>query len=113
MADIDKGLNPENFSWVPPTSNVDGSPISGPLSYRVYRGDSDDMLAARPISFYIVVGALQEDGTYVAPLSEFPPGKHVIALTAIDAEGDESAFSNTMAFSISDKVPPRPPVITA
>jgi hypothetical protein len=104
MADVEKGKNPENLVWQAPTENVDGSPISGPLSYNLYRKDA----AGEWQFFYVIVGELQGD-RYVAPLQDFPEGSHEIVLTAVDAEGDESAYSNSMGFTIG--VAPKAPAI--
>ena len=106
MADINKGKNPENFSFQAPTQNVDGSPVSGPLSYNLYRSDAD--LNDYQL-FFVVVGTLQTDGSYLVPIENFPEGSHDIVLTAVDTEGDESAFSNSLGFTIG--VAPQAPVI--
>ncbi|MHC5059404.1 MAG: hypothetical protein ACYTKD_32530 [Planctomycetota bacterium] len=106
MADLDKGKNPADLRWAPPTSNVDGSAISGPLSYNLYRKDPSD---TDYVLFFVIVGELQTDGTYVAPIANFPEGSHEIVLTAVDSEGDESAYSNSVGFRIG--VAPNPPVI--
>lgn len=108
MADIERGSNPSNFSWVPPTENVDGSPVNGPLSYNLYRINE---ATGENSLFYVVVGSLNPDGTYTAPIENFPPGRHVIALSAVDADADESALSNTMGFDLTSGVFPRPPVL--
>ena len=104
--DINKGKNPSNFEWVPPTQNVDGSPVSGPLSYNLYRRDPGQIDYT---FFFVVVGTLQTDGNYIAPLSDFPEGSHEIVLTAVDAEGDESSYSNSLGFTIG--VAPKAPVL--
>jgi hypothetical protein len=114
LADVEKGLNPEDFGWAAPTKNVDGSDITSLLNYNVYRADDEASLSTALGPFYTVVGTLQTDGTYRAPLDQFPGGRHVIALTAVDAEGDESSFSNTLGFEVSEVgVPPSPPVLSA
>jgi len=106
MADIEKGKNPDNLRWQAPTENIDGSPISGPLSYNLYRKDPSEQDYS---FFFVIVGALQADGTYEAPLENFPEGSHEIVLTAVDAEGDESAYSNSVGFTIG--VAPNAPVL--
>lgn len=106
MADIEKGKNPENLRWQAPTQNVDGSAISGPLNYNLYRKDPADT----DYEFYfVIVGTLQADGTYQAPLDGFVEGSHEIVLTAVDAEGDESAYSNSVGFTIG--VAPEAPIL--
>ena len=106
MAAIEKGKNPANLRWQPPTQNVDGSPVSGPLSYNLYRKDPGDLAYS---FFFVVVGDLQQDGTYVAPIENFPEGSHEIVLTAVDTEGDESGYSNSVGFTIG--IAPQPPVL--
>lgn len=110
MADVEKGRNPANFSFQAPAENVDGSAISGPLLYKLYRKDSDAE-AFPSIEYLALAPSLNPDGTYTAPIENFVEGRHVIALTATDAEGDESAYSNTLGFSIN--VAPNPPLLLA
>lgn len=110
MADIEKGENPPNFEWTAPTTNVDGSAINGPLNYRMYRREDDDPMTAEDL-FFEVVGTLQEGGVYQAPFPSMPDGRNVIALTAVDADGDESAFSNTLGFEIVKR--PNAPTLLA
>ncbi len=107
MADIDKGKNPSLLRWQPPSEYEDGSSITdlSDLSYNLYRrtpGEADYEL------YFVVVGELQTDGTYSAPLGDFVEGAHEIVLTAVDAEGDESAYSNSITFIIG--VAPKPPI---
>jgi len=113
MADIEKGINPSDFSFTAPTANVDGSPIDGPLTYTVYRyGDENDPGSAQE---YISLppGLVPEaSGDYVVQLPAFVAGRHVISLTATDIDGDESALSNTLGFTkTAVGVPPSPPVL--
>ena len=110
MADIEKGVNPTSFSWQAPTENVDGSAINGPLNYNLYRSGTE-VVDPDTDFFYVVVGTLQQDGSYEAPLDQFPEGRHVIALTAVDADGDESALSNTLGFRIG--IAPNAPTLLA
>jgi hypothetical protein len=108
-ADIEKGKNPGVVRWSMPTTNVDGSPIADPssLTIKIYRRDYD---TADPyVEFMTLVGSLQTDGIWEAPLPDFPEGGHEIVLTATDAEGDESGYSNSMGFTIG--VAPSAPVI--
>ena len=109
MASVERGTNPTSFSWQPPTENTDGTPVKGPLSYNVYRSDTD--VVTREAVFFVVVGTLQGDGSYTAPIADFPEGRHVIALTAVDTDGDESELSNTLGFRIG--VSPLPPTLLA
>lgn len=113
MADIEKGINPDNFRWRAPVQNVDGSAITSALDYNLYRAETEAGLEGQTTPYFVVVGALvdQDPDTgadiYEAPIENFPEGRHVIALTAVDADGDESALSNTLGFEI-DVVPQAP-----
>ena len=110
MADIEKGVNPVDFRWTAPTENEDGSPINGPLNYNMYRS-AIEVINPETDFFYVVVGTLQTDGSYQAPLDQFPEGRHVIALTAVDADGDESGLSNTLGFRVG--IAPNAPTLLA
>ena len=74
------------LTWEPPTANTDGSPL--PLSdidsYRVYWGT-----ASRAYENTRDVEDV-EDRSLVL---ELPPGTYYFAMTAINTEGNESAFS--------------------
>jgi len=111
MADIERGTNPESFRWQAPTKNTDGSAIEGALNYNLYRGDDEAAVLAADEAYFVVVGELQTEGVYQAPIEGFPEGRHVIALTAVDAGGDESAKSNTLGFTIA--LIPNAPVLLA
>lgn len=113
MADLDWGVNPDKpLKWQAPTENVDGTPVKGPLTYNLYRAETDAALVkSEETLFMSLPGTLNPDGYFEAPLPNFPEGDHVIALTAIDIDGDESALSNTVGFRIG--IAPRAPVIVA
>lgn len=110
MADIEKGKNPANFKFQAPTQNVDGSPITQSLLYKVYRVDEDGL---NPVEFLTLPASLNQDvdGNYIVQIENFPEGRSVIAMTATDEDGDESGLSNTLGFSIA--VAPRPPLLLA
>ena len=108
MADLERGLNPPSVFFRAPTENVDGTPVSGPLTYTVYRKAADVDVFTDP--YLVLPPTLQEvDGVYEAQLSDFPPGRHIIGLTATDVDLEESTMSLTMGFRITDGVPPNPP----
>lgn len=112
MADIEKGINPENFRFQAPTENVDGSPITQALTYSVYTYDE---LETNPTLFLQLPSTLNQDvdGLYVVPIEDFPVGRSVVALTATDEDGEESDFSNTLGFRITDGVAPNAPLLVA
>ena len=112
MADIEKGLNPAEYSFQAPTENVDGSPVSGPLTYNVYRKELESDPFGDP---YLTLppGLVEVDGRYTVQIDNFVPGRHVIALTATDIDLEESDFSNTLGFRITDGIAPQPPLLLA
>lgn len=66
------------LSWSAPTQNTDGSPITQPLTYRVYR---DGVLAGTTGNLYLL-------------LAKEPAGQRCYYVTAVEA-GIESAPSGT------------------
>jgi hypothetical protein len=82
----------------PPTQSTDGSPITGTLSYKFYRGT---VLDTYPIS--------QTATTCGTVFSGLTPGTHYFAATAI-VGGQESALSNVASKTLLAQTPP-PPVV--
>ena len=96
--------------WVPPTENVDGTPLTDLAGYRVYWGEdaggpypnqmdiSDGSLTSSPVTF-----TLDHAGQVT----------WYFVMTAIDTDGNESAYSNevakTITVTITDNRPPAPP----
>ena len=74
------------LSWVAPTENVDGTPLEDLAGYRIYHGTASRDYAAPPIAV--------TDPSAVSYELTLTSGTHYVAMTAIDAEGNESAFSN-------------------
>lgn len=72
--------------WVAPTENVDGSPIQGALTFGIHAGPGASSL----VRIATVPDPAREHSW------QCPAGTHV-AVTAIDSEGDESAYSNIIA----------------
>jgi len=78
------------LSWQAPTENTDGTPLTDLSEYRVYVGD-----ASRDYdqSFDVPSGA----STYELTLAS---GDYYLAMTAIDADGNESAYSNEIVRTV-------------
>lgn len=73
------------LSWVAPTENVDGSALTDLAGYKIYYGvqsggylDSIDVSGSAITQFDLTV----------------PIGSYYLAMTALDADGNESAYSN-------------------
>jgi len=73
------------ITWSPPTQNDDGTPLTDLAAYRIYVGTISR-------NYY-----QQVDVTSAAVTKYFLdllPGEYYIAMSALDAEGNESALSN-------------------
>lgn len=79
--------------WFPPTTDEDGSPLNNLAGFRVYYGTSHLSLPrtsidiANPSAITWTVGGLQ-------------PGTWCFAVTAVDANGHESSFSEILSKNI-------------
>jgi hypothetical protein len=74
-----------SLSWVAPTENVDGTPLTDLDGYRIYYGTSSRNYG------------VPEDIGDIAATSisiEVPSGSYYVAMTAMDADGNESGYSN-------------------
>ena len=74
-----------SLSWLAPTENVDGSALTDLAGYKIYYGDSSrsysnstDVNDANATSFSFTL----------------PSGSYYVAMTALDVDGNESAYSN-------------------
>ncbi len=80
------GVSPNSLmlSWTAPSTNEDGSPLQDLAGYKVYYG-------THPGQYSNVVTV----GNYTtAELGDMGPGTWYVAVTAYDAYGNESAYSN-------------------
>jgi hypothetical protein len=92
------------LSWTAPDTNVDGSPLTNLAGYRVYTGTAprdytDAVTLSDPAAESFIAGNLE-------------PGTHYFAVTAVNAEGVESSYSNEASKSVANctMLPdPRPP----
>lgn len=74
-----------SLDWVAPTENVDGTPLTDLTAYRIYYGSGsrsyDDFLNL-------------PDPNATSYAVDLVSGTYYVAMTAIDGEGNESAYSN-------------------
>ncbi len=75
------------LSWDPPTTNVDGTPVTDLTGYRIYYG-----LSSRNYSWVIEVGNVT---TY--KIENLSPNTYYFAVTAYDTSGNESDYSNEVS----------------
>ncbi len=73
------------LAWVAPTENVDGTPLTDLAAYRIYYGSG-----SRSYDDFLDV----TDPTATSYAVDVISGTYYVAMTAINADGDESAYSN-------------------
>lgn len=100
-------INPKTLSWAAPTTNMDGSPITGTLEYELGVKAGDTFEPA-----LVVPGQLQTDGNYQALVGQLSLGKgdHTIALRTFTKEqpGVKSSWSEPVTFTLAGV--PMPPL---
>jgi hypothetical protein len=74
-----------SLSWIAPSENVDGSPLTDLSGYRVYYGE-----VSRNYPDMTEVSDPNTTNTSIA----LPSGDYYVVMTALDEEGNESAYSN-------------------
>jgi hypothetical protein len=79
-------------TWVAPTENINGTPVTGLAGYRVYYGTSADALTE----------SIEVPGTATTTyaVSDLSPGTYYFAVTAYNALGVESAPSDVASATI-------------
>ena len=73
------------LDWVAPTENVDGTPLTDLAAYRIYYGSG-----SRSYDDFLDV----TDPTATSYAVDVISGTYYVAMTAIDGDGNESAYSN-------------------
>jgi hypothetical protein len=84
------------LTFTPPTANTDGTAINGPLTYNLYEGTTTAVTKAQTGitgSPDVVNSGLKGGATYY------------FGLTAVDANGNESALSNLACKTMAPSVP--------
>lgn len=78
-------LGQVSLNWVAPAQNVDGSPLTDLAGFRIYYGTS-----SRDYTDVVDIGS---PGTTSFVLEQVQ-GDYYFAMTALDGDGNESAYSN-------------------
>jgi hypothetical protein len=78
-------ISPISINWTPPTENVDGTPLTDLMVYRIYIGPS-----SRSYVEHVDVIDLNAKSHEL----QLSSGRHFISMTAIDRDGNESSHSN-------------------
>ena len=79
-----------NLNFQAPTENVDGTTLTDLAGYVVYWGTSSRNYTA---TYEITLRELNDQERGFASI-RVAPGTYYVAMTAVDAEGNESAYSN-------------------
>ncbi|MEM8767352.1 MAG: LamG-like jellyroll fold domain-containing protein, partial [Pseudomonadota bacterium] len=77
--------------WQAPTENVDGSPLTDLAGYRIYYG-TDSRSYGNTVE-------VSDPGSTEASFTA-PSGDYYVTMTALDAEGNESAYSNEIVKAV-------------
>jgi hypothetical protein len=80
------------LSWTPPTSNDDGSTLSNLAGYRIYYGTDQNNLSQ--------MVSLTNPGLSAYTIDGLTAGTYFFTVTAVDASGGESSFSNMASKTI-------------
>ena len=79
------------LSWVAPSQNVDGSVLTDLAGFRVHWGDSSrGYTASRSVN----------NPAFTELTLDLTPGTYFFSVTAVDADGNESGFSNEVSKTI-------------
>ncbi len=80
------------LSWTPPTQNDDGSRVTGLNGYNIYYGFEPDR--------YSYHTSVRRRTTVTKVIDNLSPNRYWLSVTAVTAEGSESAFSTPIEFHI-------------
>lgn len=98
------------LQWEPPTENVDGTPLTDLAGFRIYWGtEPGNYTNSLPID-----DAGRTSATVQLQVSQAVTTFY-FAMTALDDDGNESAFSNevarTVTIEVDDTTPPAIPIL--
>ena len=88
------GTGTATLTWMPPTEYTDGSALSNLAGYKIYYGTSSGS--------YSNVITVNNVGTASYVIENIPAGRtYYFVVTAFDANGTESAYSNVVSKTIT------------
>ncbi len=90
--------------WIAPTENVDGTSLTDLTGFNIYYGAT-----SRNYSDTVPVNDPAATCHTFAPV----PGTYFVAMTALDADSNESAFSNEIIKTEAADTIPRAPILLA
>ena len=80
------GFGSATLSWMPPTQNADGTPLSDLAGYKIYYGYESGN--------YRTSVQIDNPGITIYVVENLTPNTYCFVLTAINSRGVESQFSN-------------------
>jgi hypothetical protein len=92
-AAADAAANPVTIAWTPPTQNEDGTALTNLSGYRIHYGDA-------PQSYSGTI-AVSNPGLTRYVIESLPAGTHYIAMTAYNALGAESDYSDEVKVTVN------------
>ncbi len=93
VASIGTGTGSATVSWTPPTTHEDGTPLSNLAGYKVYYGTDQNSLST--------VVSVTNPGLAIYTIDGLTAGTYYFSVTAVEASGTESTFSNVASKKIS------------
>lgn len=78
--------------WQPPTQNVDGTPLKDLAGYKFYWGKSSRTYSGN--------ARVSDPKQTQFNTSQLPAGRYFVAVTALDSQGNESAYSNEVRIDV-------------
>lgn len=81
------------IAWTPPTQNEDGSTLTDLSGYKIHYGDA-------PQSYTETI-AVSNPGLTRYVLESMPAGTHYVAMTAYNASGAESDYSDEVQITVN------------
>ena len=79
------GIKTVTLSWMPPTQNSDGSPLTDLARYRIYYGN-------RSGNYYAII-QINNPGIATFVVENLTPNTYYFVITAINSSGVESRYS--------------------
>ncbi len=80
------------LSWTPPTTNVDGTPLTDLKGYKIYTSNVHGV--------YDKLKAIDVGNVVTSTLTNFCEGLYYFVATAYDTSGNESSYSNEVSKQI-------------
>ena len=90
------------LTWEPPTTNIDGSPLTDLAGFKVYYSQASGVYTdtqSKDVGNVVTVNIVQT-------MAITPKGNYCFVVTAYDVAGNESDYSNEVCATFSKKASP-------